>query len=238
MKKWKGFIVIIASASALTIPVVLIKQEVQAQSASRQSSAGRGMVEAKLGGQDQPSLARAEQPHPRELTTRIVRVAAVQISPVLYSREGTVEKVVRKIHELHQQGVQFVTFPETLVPYYPYFSFVQTPVQNIVGPEHWRLLDQAVTVPSPATEAISEAARQTGMVVSIGVNERDGGTLYNTQLLFDADGTLIGGEAADWMCFRDAFEAVSDSRCPMHSSPGSKRSLRVQSSIRRWHIVR
>ena len=29
------------------------------------------------------------------------------------------------------------------------------------------------------------------MVVSIGINERDGGTLYNTQLLFDADGTLI-----------------------------------------------
>jgi hypothetical protein len=28
-------------------------------------------------------------------------------------------------------------------------------------------------------------------VGSIGVNERDGGTLYNTQLLFDADGTLI-----------------------------------------------
>jgi predicted amidohydrolase len=29
------------------------------------------------------------------------------------------------------------------------------------------------------------------MVVSVGVNERDGGSLYNTQLLFDADGTLI-----------------------------------------------
>ena len=29
------------------------------------------------------------------------------------------------------------------------------------------------------------------MVVSIGVNERDGGSIYNTQLLFDADGTLI-----------------------------------------------
>jgi aliphatic nitrilase len=28
-------------------------------------------------------------------------------------------------------------------------------------------------------------------VVSIGVNERDGGTLYNTQRLFDADGTVI-----------------------------------------------
>src|SRR5262249_33157523 len=71
-------------------------------------------------------------------------------SPVLYSREGTVDKVVRRIRELGQQGVQFATFPETVVPYYPYFSFVQPPVQNIAGPEQPKLLDQAVTVPSLA----------------------------------------------------------------------------------------
>ncbi len=121
----------------------------------------------------------------------IVRAAAVQISPVLYSREGTVKKVVEKIRELGKQGVQFATFPETLIPYYPYFSFIQTPYQIIGGQEHLKLIDQAVTVPSAATDAIGEAAREAGMVVSIGVNERDGGTLYNTQLLFDADGTLV-----------------------------------------------
>jgi aliphatic nitrilase len=48
-----------------------------------------------------------------------------------------------------------------------------------------------VTVPSAETFAIGEACRQAGMVVAIGANERDGGTLYNTQLLFDADATLI-----------------------------------------------
>ena len=122
---------------------------------------------------------------------RVVKAAAVQLSPVLYSREGTVEKVVRKIQELGRQGVQFATFPETVVPYYPYFSFVQPAYQIIAGREHLKLLDQAVTVPSPATDAISEACKEAGVVVSIGVNERDGGTLYNTQLLFDADGTLI-----------------------------------------------
>lgn len=121
----------------------------------------------------------------------VIKAAAVQFSPVLYSREATVEKVVRKIHELGQLGVQFATFPETVVPYYPYFSAVQTPIELLAGTEHLRLLDQAVTVPSAATHAIGEAARKAGMVVSIGVNERDGGTLYNTQLLFDADGTLI-----------------------------------------------
>ena len=35
---------------------------------------------------------------------RIVKAAAVQLSPVLYSREGTVDKVVRQIHELGQRG--------------------------------------------------------------------------------------------------------------------------------------
>jgi aliphatic nitrilase len=122
---------------------------------------------------------------------KVVKAAAVQLSPVLYSREGTVDKVVRKIHELGQQGVQFATFPETVVPYYPYFSFLQPAYQIVGGREHLKLLDQAVTVPSPATHAIGDGCKQAGVVASIGVNERDGETMYNTQLLFDADGTLI-----------------------------------------------
>lgn len=121
----------------------------------------------------------------------VIKAASVQLKPVLYSRDGTIEKVIRSIQALGRQGVQFVTFPETVVPYYPYFSFIQPAYQIVGGREHLRLLDQAVTVPSYATDVISEACRQAGMVVSIGVNERDGGTLYNTQLLFDADGTLL-----------------------------------------------
>src|SRR5690242_11829138 len=120
---------------------------------------------------------------------KVIRAAAVQMSPVLYSREQTVEKVVAKIAELGQQGVEFATFPETIVPYYPYFSFVLPPFE--ISTEYLKLIDQAVTIPSAATDVISEAARQAAMIVTIGVNERDGGTLYITQLLFDADGALI-----------------------------------------------
>lgn len=119
----------------------------------------------------------------------VIKAAAVQLSPILYSREGTVDKVIQTILDLGSKGVQFATFPETVVPYYPYFSFIQRPYES--GAERHRLLEQSVTVPSATTDAIGEACRQAGMVVSIGVNERDGGTIYNTQLLFDADGTLI-----------------------------------------------
>jgi nitrilase len=119
----------------------------------------------------------------------VIRAAAVQLSPVLYSREGTVQRVVDKIEQLGRQDVQFAVFPETIVPYYPYFSFVQRPFE--MRSEHLKLLDQAVTIPSPTVDVIGAAARAAHMVVSIGVNERDGGSLYNAQLLFDADGTLI-----------------------------------------------
>ncbi|MBV9722533.1 MAG: aliphatic nitrilase [Mycobacterium sp.] len=118
-----------------------------------------------------------------------VRAAAVQLSPVLYSRDGTVECVVAKIDELATRGVQFAVFPETVIPYYPYFSFVQRPFEMMA--EQTKLLGQGVTVPSAATQAIGDAARRAEMVVSVGVNERYGGSLFNTQLLFDADGTLI-----------------------------------------------
>ena len=62
---------------------------------------------------------------------RTVKAAAVQMSPVLYSREGTVDKVVQKIRELGQEGVQFATFPETVVPYYPYFRSSRPPTRSL-----------------------------------------------------------------------------------------------------------
>ncbi|MEM8673020.1 MAG: Nit6803 family nitrilase [Cyanobacteria bacterium P01_G01_bin.67] len=121
--------------------------------------------------------------------SRIVKVAAVQISPVLYSREGTTEKVLKAIADAAKEGVQLIVFPETFIPYYPYFSFIQPPV--LMGKEHMRLYEESVTVPSPVTDAVSKAAKANSMVVVLGVNERDGGSLYNTQLIFDADGSLL-----------------------------------------------
>ncbi|MBD1600161.1 Nit6803 family nitrilase [Pseudomonas typographi] len=117
-----------------------------------------------------------------------VRAAAVQFSPVLYSREATVAKLCQTLLDLGREGVRFAVFPETVVPYYPYFSFVQAPVA--MGREHLRLMQESVTVPSEVTAQIGEACREAGIVACIGVNERDGGTLYNAQLLFDADGRL------------------------------------------------
>lgn len=119
---------------------------------------------------------------------RIVRAAAIQIAPDLENSGGTLDRVCSAIDEAADKGAQLMVFPETFVPYYPYFSFVLPPCQQ--GAPHLALYEQAVVVPGPVTDAVAERARARGVVVVLGINERDHGSLYNTQLLFDADGAL------------------------------------------------
>ena len=118
-----------------------------------------------------------------------IKVAAAQIRPVLFSLEGSVQRVLSAMEEAAGQGVELIVFPETFLPYYPYFSFVEPAV--LMGRSHLALYEQAVSVPGPVTDQIGAAARQYGMHVLLGVNERDGGSLYNTQLLIDAAGDIV-----------------------------------------------
>jgi nitrilase len=119
----------------------------------------------------------------------LLRVAAVQIAPDLETPGGTVSKVLTAIGEAAERGARLVVFPETFVPWYPYFSFVHPPV--VTGAEHVRLYENAVVVPGPVTEAVAALAERHQIVVALGINERDHGSLYNTQLIFDADGALV-----------------------------------------------
>ncbi|MFJ5489157.1 nitrilase-related carbon-nitrogen hydrolase, partial [Hansschlegelia beijingensis] len=84
---------------------------------------------------------------------RIVRAAAVQIAPDLEQPGGTLDRVLAALAEAAGKGAEFVVFPETFVPWYPYFSFVRPPVA--IGAEHLRLYDEAPVVPGPVTDAVS-----------------------------------------------------------------------------------
>jgi nitrilase len=123
------------------------------------------------------------------VTARKVRAAAVQLAPVLGSRAGTTAKVCEATRAAGAAGAELIVFPETAIPYYPYFSFIQPPAA--MGKEHMRLYEEAVEVPGPVVAAVAEAAAAAGAVVVLGVTERDHGTLYNAQLVFDADGRLV-----------------------------------------------
>ena len=151
-----------------------------------------------------------------------VTAAAVQATPVFLDREATVDKACRLIGEAAAAGAGLVVFPETFVPTHPDWVWRSTP-WGTAGEWFGRLLDQAVEVPSPATEAIGAAAREAGVWVSIGVNERNpaGSTLYNTQLYPGPDGAVAakhrklmptGGERLVWGMGDGSTLAVVDTR--------------------------
>jgi nitrilase len=118
-----------------------------------------------------------------------IKAAAIQIAPDLSGGAGTVDRVCNAIDRAAVEGVRLAVFPETFIPYYPYFSFISPPVA--AGKEHLRLYENAVEVPGPITQRLADTAARHQMVLVVGVNERDGGSLYNTQLIFDADGSLL-----------------------------------------------
>ncbi|MFY8148768.1 MAG: Nit6803 family nitrilase [Prochlorococcaceae cyanobacterium] len=118
-----------------------------------------------------------------------ITVAAAQIRPVLFSLEGSVARVLEAMAEAAAAGVELIVFPETFLPYYPYFSFVEPPV--LMGRSHLQLYEQAVSLGSEPLQRIAAAAREQGLHVLLGINERDGGSLYNSQLLFDDNGALL-----------------------------------------------
>ena len=76
------------------------------------------------------------------MKTDTIRAAAVQIAPDLTGKAGTLQRVLNAIDEAAGKGAGFIVFPETFVPYYPYFSFVLPPVQQ--GVPHLELMKEAV----------------------------------------------------------------------------------------------
>lgn len=132
-------------------------------------------------------------------TPRNVRVAVVQDSPVLFDRDGTVEKTCRLINEAASAGAEFVLFPEAFIPAYPRgLSFgMKVGGRTEEGRKLWRRYwENSVEIPGQATKQIADQVKKNNVYVAVGVIEKDSefskGTLYCTLLYFGKDGTILG----------------------------------------------
>jgi nitrilase len=121
------------------------------------------------------------------------KVAAVQAAPVFLDTHATIDKACSLIREAASNGAALVVFPEVFVPAYPYWSWVVSPVA--ASPWFQKLCEAAIEVPGPEIARIAQAARDNGVHVAIGINERAARSvslLYNTMLLIGPDGQLLG----------------------------------------------
>jgi hypothetical protein len=87
------------------------------------------------------------------MAENVDRVAAVFRSRRISTAAGAPWTESWRRSDAALKGAKLVVFPETFVPWYPYFSFVHPAV--LTGAEHVRLYENAVVVPGPATEAMA-----------------------------------------------------------------------------------
>jgi nitrilase len=124
----------------------------------------------------------------------VVRVVAVQATPVILDAQATTAKAVRLIGEAAAEGAQLVVLPETFIPVYPSNVWGAGAASFAGWDELWvRLWENSVDVPGPLVDQLVEACRKHDVHCAIGVNERESerpGTLYNTLLLLGPEGLL------------------------------------------------
>ena len=124
-------------------------------------------------------------------------IAAVQAAPVFLDGEATLEKACQLIREAAARGARLVVFPEAFLPSYPFWIwFIPAGKTAVLRSLYADLLDNSVSVPGEETRRLGEVARETGVYVAIGVNERNveasGTTLYNSILYLGPDGSVLG----------------------------------------------
>ncbi len=117
------------------------------------------------------------------------RAAVVQAAPVFMDLSAGVDKAVRLIAEAAQQGASIIAFPECWLPGYPWWAWLSTPAHNIRYFQRYH--ENSVVVDGAAFDRIAEAAQQHNIFVSMGASERDQGSLYIAQFLFDNDGDVV-----------------------------------------------
>ena len=168
-----------------------------------------------------------------------VKVAAVQAASVFLDREGSTAKACRLIREAGKNGARVIGLPEGFIPAHPVWFHHHAATSAIANRFSVELFKNSIEIPGPETDALCAAARDANAYVVVGVCEKMPntlGTMFNTQVYFGPDGTLLrkhqkimptvgerlvhmGGFGDTFGAFQTEFGPMSGLICGENSNP-------------------
>jgi nitrilase len=117
------------------------------------------------------------------------RAAAIQAAPVFLDLDASIDKAVRLIAEAAANGARLIAFPETWLPGYPWFIWLDSPAWGMQFIQRYH--DNSLVYGTPEAQRIAQAAREHRIMVVMGLSEKQGGSLYMGQWIVDADGRTV-----------------------------------------------
>jgi len=171
------------------------------------------------------------------------RAAAVQAAPAFLDLDAGIDKAIALIREAAANSAQVIAFPETFLPGYPWFIWLDSPAWGMQFIQRYH--DNSLVAGSPEAERISGAAKEHSIMVVMGHSERHQGSLYMGQWIIDAQGetvamrrklkpthverTIFGeGDGSDLAVHDTALGLVGALCCWEHLQPLSKYAMYAQ----------
>ncbi|KAL0951367.1 hypothetical protein HGRIS_008068 [Hohenbuehelia grisea] len=126
--------------------------------------------------------------NPSNSDTRVFKVAAVQAEPVWLDLQGSVQKTIDIIQEASKEGAKIIGFPELFIPGYPWTPWANNflECQSVLSQYN----ANSLPLHSPEMARICDAVMEAGATVVLGFSERDGGSLYISQVTITSDGKI------------------------------------------------
>jgi aliphatic nitrilase len=170
-------------------------------------------------------------------------VAAVQAAPAFLDLDAAIDKTIDLMAHAAKEGIQLLAFPETWVPGYPWWIWLDSPAWGMQFVQRYH--DNALVIGSPEFERIKQAARKHRIWVSVGFSEKAAGSLYIAQALIDDAGntvqtrrklkpthverTVFGeGDGSDLSVCETAIGNIGSLCCWEHLQPLSKYAMYSQ----------
>jgi len=120
------------------------------------------------------------------------KVALIQQPPVYLNLAASLDKLERLAEEAAGERARLIVFPETWLTGYPVW------IDSAPNAAIWNhppakalfqtLYDNALTIPGAEFDRLRHIARRTTCGLVVGAHEREGGTLYNSQIFIAGDG--------------------------------------------------
>ena len=126
-----------------------------------------------------------------------MKVAAAQLSPVFLNKEKTVRKACDAIAEAGRNGAKLIVFPEAFISGYPdWVWLIPNSGSKALNELYLKLVENAVSIPDETTKKLCKAAKEAGINVVMGMNERNSETsnasLFNSLLFINDEGLVLG----------------------------------------------
>lgn len=124
-----------------------------------------------------------------------VKVGALQLGSSPGGTRATLDRILAFEQEIRESGLQLVVLPEALLGGYPKgegFGTLLGYRQQKGREAYARYFAESITIPGPEIDELAGLSAHTGAMLVVGVIERDGSTLYCTQVYLDPEHGYIG----------------------------------------------